>query len=54
MNLNKYLLKRAEKDAEVLITEADRLFSILLIQKIVESERQEKAEELSGNDTGSS
>ena len=44
MNLKKYLRERAEKDAESLITEEDRLFCQRLAQKAQEGKRQEEAE----------
>lgn len=44
MNLKKYLQESAEKDAEALITESDRLFIEQLIEKYVQSDSQEKAE----------
>ena len=44
MNLKKFLQKQAEKDAESLLNEEDKLFIEQLIQKDEKSERQEKSE----------
>ena len=42
MNLKKYLQQQTEKDAESLLTEADRIFCLELAQKAVEQQREEK------------
>ena len=42
MNLKKYLQAMAEKNAESLITEADRQFCLELARKAVEQQKKEK------------